>query len=159
LLKSFWNQRAEVFALLDVNCLIALLDEDHVHHPAMKRWFSANLDLGWSTCPLTENGLVRVMSLPKYPSGRREPRHIVERLQMLKHANQASYEFWPDEVSLTDETLFRIGYVTGSLQITDAYLLGLAAKHRARLVSFDRTLPWQAIRNGTAKLIESPLLQ
>jgi predicted nucleic acid-binding protein len=59
----------------------------------------------------------------------------------------------------TDESVFRSEYITGSLYVTDTYLLGLAANHGAKLVSFDRSLPWQAIRNGTGRLIETPLLQ
>jgi toxin-antitoxin system PIN domain toxin len=148
-----------VLSLLDVNCLIALLDQDHVHHTTMARWFRSHSVKGWATCPITENGLIRVMSLPRYPSGRRSPSEIIERLQMLKSDYHATHQFWPDGISLTDESLFRPEFITGSLLVTDAYLLGLAAKHGARLVSFDRTLPWQAIRSGTARLIESPLLQ
>jgi uncharacterized protein len=148
-----------VVSLLDVNCLIALLDLDHVHHKTMARWFRSHSVEGWATCPITENGLVRVMSLPRYPSGRRSPREIIERLQTLKTDYEATHQFWPDGVSLTNESLFRPEFITGSLLVTDAYLLGLATKYGARLVSFDRILPWQAIRNGTARLIESPLLQ
>ena len=146
-------------SLLDVNCLIALMDLDHVHHPAMEQWFQSNSSKGWSTCAITENGLVRVMSLARYPSGRRAPEEIIERLQTLKTAHHESHQFWLDDVSLTDEALFRTEYITGSPHVTDAYLLGLAARHGAKLVSFDRTLPWQAILNGTARLIETPLLQ
>ena len=148
-----------MIALLDVNCLIALLDVDHVHHSTMAGWFRARSGEGWSTCPITENGLIRVMSLPKYPSGRRSPEQIVERLVMLKSAYSGTHSFWPDEISLTDDTLFRVEHITSTKLVTDAYLLGLAAKNNAKLVSFDRTLPWQAIRNGSARLIETPLLQ
>jgi uncharacterized protein len=148
-----------VVSLLDVNCLIALLDLDHVHHRTMEAWFQSNSGDGWATCPIAENGLVRVMSLPRYPSGRRAPAEVIERLHALKSAYKVSHQFWPDEISLTDEALFRPKFITGSLYVTDAYLLGLAAKHGARLVSFDRTLPWQAILNGTARLVETPLLQ
>ena len=69
------------------------------------------------------------------------------------------HRFWTDAITLTDETLFRVEYIRGPKLVTDAYLLGLAARHNAKLVSFDRTLPWQAIVNGTARLIETPLLQ
>jgi predicted nucleic acid-binding protein len=99
------------------------------------------------------------MSLPRYPSGRRSPSEIIERLQMLKTDYETTYQFWQDGISLTDESIFRLEFITGSLLVTDAYLLGLAAKHGAKLVSFDRTLPWQAIRSGSARLIETPLLQ
>lgn len=99
------------------------------------------------------------MSLPRYPSGRRAPEEIIETLQTLKNAHIATHQFWPDDISLTDDTLFRPEYITGSLYVTDAYLLGLAARHGAQLLSLDRTLPWQAIRNGTVGLVETPLLQ
>ena len=148
-----------MISLLDVNCLIALLDVDHVHHATMAQWFRSHSEKGWASCPITENGLVRVMSLPRYPSGRRSPAQIIERLQMLKTDYETTFQFWQDGISLTDESIFRAEFITGSLLVTDAYLLGLAARHGAKLVSFDRTLPWQAIRNGTARLIESPLLQ
>lgn len=146
-------------SLLDVNCLIALLDVDHVHHVTLQRWFRSNSSKGWSTCAITENGLVRVMSQPRYPSGRRAPEEIIERLLALKTAHKRSHRFWPDDISLTDDTLFRSVFITGSLYVTDAYLLGLAARHGAKLLSLDRNLPWQAIQNGTAGLIETPLLQ
>jgi toxin-antitoxin system PIN domain toxin len=148
-----------VVSLLDVNCLIALLDLDHVHHETMEQWFLLHWSEGWATCPITENGLIRVMSLQRYPSGRRSPDEMIARLVMLKTSHGAAHRFWPDEISLTDTSLFRSEYITGSHLVTGAYLLGLAAKHDARLVSFDRNLPWQAIRNGAARLVEIPLLQ
>jgi len=64
--------------------------------------------------------------------------------------------FWSDEISLTDSAVFDAALIAGSNQVTDAYLLGLAAHHTAKLVSFDRTLPWQAIRGGSKDLIHSP---
>ena len=55
-------------ALLDVNVLIALLDADHLHHEAARRWLRDNIREGWATCPLTENGCVRIMAQPAYPN-------------------------------------------------------------------------------------------
>lgn len=37
--------------LLDVNVLIALVDQDHVHHELAENFFSGNARLGWATCP------------------------------------------------------------------------------------------------------------
>ena len=51
-------------SLLDVNVLVALFDPDHVHHEAAHVWFAATRGAGWATCPLTENGVVRVLSNP-----------------------------------------------------------------------------------------------
>jgi uncharacterized protein len=53
--------------LLDVNLLLALTDPMHVHHEQAHRWFASKGDLSWATCPLTENGFVRVASHPSYP--------------------------------------------------------------------------------------------
>src|SRR5437879_5083689 len=122
----------------------------------MHRWFAANGKKGWATCPITENGFIRVLSQAAYPSGQRRPSDLIRILGRLKAANSKTHEFWADEVSLTDESRFQIRYVVGSRQVTDVYLLGLAAQRGGKLLSFDQSLPWQAIRNGTAALIEAP---
>jgi uncharacterized protein len=67
-------------ALLDVNVLVALFDPDHVHHEAAHGWFAANRAAGWATCPLTENGLIRVLSNPAYAVTPETPAAIVQRL-------------------------------------------------------------------------------
>lgn len=74
----------------------------------------------------------------------------------LKSAFEASYEFWVDNISLTDSSLFDAPFVAGSRQVTDAYLLGLVMKHSGTLVSFDQSLPLDAIRGGSQKLIHNP---
>lgn len=99
------------------------------------------------------------MSQDALGAGRLQPSEVVAALRATSESHAKHHRFWTDAVSLTDETIFRVEYILGPKLVTDAYLLGLAAKHGARLVSFDRTLPWQAIRNGSAKLIETPLLQ
>ena len=141
-------------ALLDVNALIALVDVDHTGHSAMHKWFAAHAGRGWATCPLVENGMVRVLSQPAYPSGRRAPAAVIAHLRGLK--TSAHYEFWRDDISLSDESLFDSAYIIGARQVTDVYLLGLAARRGGRVVSFDRSMPWQAIRNGSQDLLESP---
>jgi uncharacterized protein len=143
-------------ALLDVNALIALVDADHVHHEAMRGWFLTSQSAGWATCPLTENGMVRVLSRPAYRSGQRAPVEIVDVLIALKGAFGDSHEFWPDDVSITDESRFESALIAGTRQVTDVYLLGLAARHKGVVVSFDRTLAWQAVRGGSAELAQNP---
>jgi uncharacterized protein len=146
-----------VASLLDVNALIALLDLDHVHHQAMQRWFTMHARQGWATCPITENGFIRVVSQPAYPSEQRQVQEAIDTLGCLKRAGRDSYEFWADEISLTGETVFRAEYLVGPGQIIDAYLLGLAAKHGGTLLSFDQSLPWQAIEAATSGLIRRPI--
>ncbi len=46
-------------ALLDVNALVALAWDSHVHHARIRSWFHTAGDDGWATCPVSESGLVR----------------------------------------------------------------------------------------------------
>ena len=55
-------------ALLDVNVLIALLDSDHLHHGRARGWLKENIKHGWASCPLTQNGCIRIMSQTGYPN-------------------------------------------------------------------------------------------
>ena len=121
-------------ALLDVNVLIALLDAQHLHHDAAGRWMRENIRHGWATCPITQNGCLRIMAQPAYPN--RLPASVVaERLREATAANH--HEFWPDEVSLLDPSIADWGQVIGPRQITDIYLLALAVERHGRFVTFD----------------------
>jgi len=134
-------------ALFDVNFIIALLDPDHAFHERAHAWWAANLKRGWASCPLTENGVVRIMSNPNYSEQARfTPGDLIERLR--KFARQSSHEFWPDEISLRDEKIFAAERIHSSRQLTDLYLLALAVKHHGRLVTFDRGIPLSSVRNA-----------
>lgn len=134
-------------ALLDVNVLVALFDGDHVHHELAHDWFADNRASGWATCPLTENGLIRVVANPRYGAVLSSLPDLVERLRRFRGSGH--HDFWTDTVSLADETLFAPGYVRGHGQVTDIYLLGLALKQGGRLVTFDRTIPLGAVLGAT----------
>ena len=54
-------------ALLDVNVLIALLDPNHERHEIARRWLEENIQHGWASCAITQNGCLRIMSQPAYP--------------------------------------------------------------------------------------------
>jgi uncharacterized protein len=142
-------------ALLDVNALIALVDSQHLAHEEMQRWFLLQHGSGWATCPLTENGMVRVLSQPAYPSGQRTPAEVVQVLNALKAAFGTSHQFWADDISLSD-SMFDSVLIAGPRQVTDVYLLGLAARHEGTLVSFNRSLAWQALRGGSERLVQRP---
>jgi toxin-antitoxin system PIN domain toxin len=135
-------------ALLDVNVLIALFDADHsLHEPAFK-WFAEQGKAGWASCPLTQNGCIRVMSQPGYPHP--IPVHVVA--QRLREAvTDRHHEFWPDELSLLDERSIDTTRVHGPKQLTDVYLLGLAVARGGRLVTFDRSLPVDAVLGAQKK--------
>ena len=142
--------------LLDVNALIALIDPLHVHHESMHRWFETRHPRDWATCPLVENGFVRVLSQPMYPSGRRSPAEVIGILESLKSHQAGVHRTLPDDISLADTAVFAREFLSGPKQVTDSYLLGLARQHGLRLVSFDRSLAWQTVRGATRALIEFP---
>jgi toxin-antitoxin system PIN domain toxin len=129
---------------LDVNVLVALFDPDHVHHDAAHAWFGKHRSAGWATCPLTESGLVRILSNPAYsPQGER-PARIAESLQAFRESGD--HQFWPDDVSLSDSRLFSLE--VGWRKLTDVYLLGLALRHQGRLATFDRSIPIPPVRGA-----------
>jgi uncharacterized protein len=137
-----------VRALLDVNVLVALLDAGHLHHSAATRWLAAHQRQGWASCPLTQNGCLRILSLPSYPN----PQPIAQVAERLTQAAAgAAHEFWPDSLSLLEAERIRWSHVLTSRQITDTYLLALAVAHRGSLVTFDRGISIDAVSGATPK--------
>lgn len=134
-------------ALLDVNVLIALLDGGHVHHVTEMTWLHENIAHGWASCPVTQNGCIRLMSQPAYPNAR--PPIVIA--TMLREATQTTaHEFWPDDISLLDTTRFDWQELFNPRQLTDAYLLRLAVKQGGVFVTFDHAVPLQAVSGATA---------
>jgi len=128
-------------ALFDVNVLIALLDAGHVHHRRASEWLAGHLEQGWASCPITQNGCVRIMSQPGYPSAL----PMVEVAARLgEAAADASHEFWPDTISLLDGARFDWQRLLGLRQVTDAYLLALAVERNGRFVTFDQRIALDA---------------
>jgi uncharacterized protein len=129
-----------VRGLFDINLLIALLDGGHTLHERAHAWWSANLSAGWASCPLTENGLIRIMSNPTYRSKiPLKPSFLAAQLALF--AVETNHEFWPDSLSFRDDRYFGLDQMQTGRSLTDIYLLGLAASRGGRLVTFDRNIP------------------
>jgi uncharacterized protein len=135
-------------ALLDVNVLIALLDAGHVHHSVATAWLDANIVNGWASCPLTQNGCLRILSTEAYP--RRQPVAAVA-ARLLEATQTQHHEFWPDEISVLDAGRFDQGRWLNSRQITDAYLLALAVQRNGTFVTLDRNVDLGLVRGGEAR--------
>ena len=59
------------------------------------------------------------------------------------------HEYWHTEISILDETIFGHCGIHGPRQVTDVYLLGLAAHRGGRLVTFDKTIAVSAVRTAS----------
>jgi uncharacterized protein len=136
-----------VRSLLDVSVLIPLLQKNHIYFDRAHQWWSANRTEGWASCPLTQNGFLRIVPQLRL-SG---PMVVSDALDLLFDLIAATdHAFWPDDVSLLDERLIDRNHVLGPKQLTDIYLLALAVKHGGRLVTFDRAIPVGAVRGAQA---------
>jgi toxin-antitoxin system PIN domain toxin len=134
--------------LLDVNVLLALSDPMHVHHEAAHRWFVAKGKSAWATCPITENGFVRIASHPNYPN---RPGDVLAVLVILRQfCAMGGYQFWSEDVSIRE--LLQPGVLIPHSQITDVFLLGLAAYKGGKLATFDQRISTTAIHGGSESL-------
>ncbi len=100
---------------------------------------------GWASCAVTQNGCIRILSQPSYPS----PVSVGRATRLLVAATStAHHEFWRGAVSILDEALFDHSRIHGSRQLADVYLLGLAVRPGGRLVTFDQTIALAAVRGA-----------
>jgi len=140
---------AHTRVLLDVNVLIALLDDAHVFSRRANEWLDAN-PRSIATCPIVENGAIRIMSAPSYSATHRAtPEQVAQGLRSLAEA--MDHEFWPDDVSMLDEAIVDFSRLHGHRQVTDAYLLALAVRRGGAIASFDTALPVTAVRGASRK--------
>ena len=132
--------------LLDVNVLIARIDPRHEHHERVIRWEHDNASERLVTCPLTQNGFVRIYGHPGYPDGPGSP---AEALVELRHLlNLRTHQFIADSVSLSDTTVFGPLAGTTPKQLTDVYLLGLAVSEGIYFATTDSRVYHEAVIGG-----------
>jgi toxin-antitoxin system PIN domain toxin len=132
-------------ALLDVNMLLALFDPAHTRHQKARVWWGSQQNEGWASCPLTQNGFLRIISKRGYP----RPLALVDAMSALRaQIALSSHTFWPDDISIADPEVFDHGRILGPNQLADIYLLALAVRNDGRLATFDRTIPMNAVRGA-----------
>lgn len=136
--------------LLDVNVIIALIDPSHVGHDPAHRWFEAEGRFSWATCPLTENGVIRIVGHPKYPNSPGSPAAVAGIVAQLRAL--PGHVFWPDDISLVGSEQVDPGQILTPGQVTDTYLLALAVAHGGRLATFDQRLSVKAVRGSKTAL-------
>ena len=130
--------------LLDVNLLLALADPMHIHHDSVHRWFAEKGKQSWATCPITENGFIRIASHPNYPN---RPGDVTAVLDIFRQLCEApGHHFWPEDISILQ--ILESDVLITHAQITDVYLLGLAVHKKGKLATLDQRIPVDAVRGG-----------
>jgi toxin-antitoxin system PIN domain toxin len=119
-------------SLLDVNSLIALLDQEHVHHAPIREWLARaeNVEHGFATCAITQLGFIRVMSSKGYS----RPIATHEAAMHLEHITRKGHRYLGIPAPCESAIRWKSA-VSG--QSTDAVLLATAVAHGCRLVTFD----------------------
>lgn len=125
--------------LLDVSVLVPLLWPQHLHHTSAQGWFATVRDGGWATCPLTELGCVRVLAAPSVSQGALTVKGVADQLKEI--LTESHHAFWPDDLQLSDGRFdATLPHFQSPSQLTDRYLLALAAAHGGVLATFDRSV-------------------
>lgn len=122
------------------------MDQDHPFNEKAHDWFSNEGTTGWATCPLTENGAMRILGHVRYPKGPGTPGAVAKMLRTF--SDLPGHAFWADELSLLSAPHVRMEAIGTAARITDTYLLALAVHNSGKLASFDRRLSPIAVAGG-----------
>lgn len=113
--------------LLDVNLLIALVWESHIHHAKAGAWFTGKRVV---VCPLTQLGFLRLSTNKKVLNiPMRDARTALERFISENKVDTLAADL--DALESHPRT---------SEEVTDHYLADLAVKHGLKLATLDANL-------------------
>lgn len=136
--------------LLDVNVLIALVDPAHIQHDKIHQWFAQVGNRSFATCPITENGLLRIIGHPRYPDSPGPPSTVAPILAGIRAL--PGHCFWPDSISIVDPVFVDTVALSGHARVTDSYLLALARSNKGKLATMDLKLATEAVAGGKSAL-------
>ena len=121
--------------LADVNVLLALVWPRHTGHAAAQAWFAKSGHRAWATDPLTQLGVLRLLTNPAVTHGAVSARTALELL--AEATAHPGHEFWSLDYDPATALNPLISDLTGPQQWTDALLLAHAAERNGVLVTFD----------------------
>ncbi|MCU4186556.1 hypothetical protein K6U06_19475 [Acidiferrimicrobium sp. IK] len=76
----------------------------------------------------------------------------MEAIELLGRACDTEHHaFWPCDVSVLSARMVDRSRLHGPRQVTDAYLLALAAANDGRFVTLDQSVPLAAVHGATAE--------
>ena len=117
--------------LLDGSVLVALAIEAHIFHERVRHWFDELSD-PFATCAITEGTLLRVHMKTAADKSAAAAWTVLEKIHAMP-----DHRFFDDGFSYREVS--RDG-LTGSAQITDAWLANLARRRNAKLATLDVSL-------------------
>ncbi len=136
--------------LLDINVLIARTDPRHEHHSRCLAWERLHRRPPFATCPLTENGFLRIYGHPNYPGGPGSPAEARIELDAIRRLPQ--HAFIPDDISIAEQARIQNLKSVTPRQLTDLYLLALAVRHDYQFATLDANIDASLVVDGPAAL-------
>jgi uncharacterized protein len=136
--------------LLDVNVLIALIDPAHAQHDQVHDRFGRVGQKAFATCPITENGFLRIVGHPKYPNSPGPPSVVASALTAIR--GLPGHAFWPDNISLVASNLVAPTLLSSQSRVTDSDLLALARANKGRIATMDVKLANEVVADGKSSL-------
>jgi toxin-antitoxin system PIN domain toxin len=123
-------------SLPDVNVLLAIVAEGHIHHFSDQRWFGEQEEDSVGICRVTQMGLLRLLTNPKILP---VPCSISVAWKLWRELiadKRIFFEFEPPELEAAWSAMIRLPG-TGPSSWTDAYLAAFAKQSGYRMVTFD----------------------
>jgi len=121
--------------LLDVNVLVSLALQSHVHHRAAHAALAEMT--AWATTPLTEAGLVRLLLNPTVAGEAFSMADV--RPILIGMRSEQRWSLVADAVSFADSAL-ELRTLQGHRLVTDFHLIDVAARSGMCLATFDASL-------------------
>jgi toxin-antitoxin system PIN domain toxin len=125
--------------LLDINILLGIAWEDQEAHATVFPWFQQTGRHQFATCGITQTGFVRISSSVRFGPNAVSVKEAFQAMDSF--TAMAGHEFWPIELGLRAATAHFVDKLFGPMQLTDAYLLGLAIARDGVLVTRDKAIP------------------
>lgn len=137
--------------LPDVNVLFALLWPPHESHAAARAWFAKSGHRAWATSPLTQLGVLRLLTNPAVTRGAVNAAIAVQIVDRATRHN--GHEFWPLDRKMMDGLRAFAERLQGHKQWTDAALLCQSIDRDGLLVTFDAGLKDLAAREPGSRVL------
>lgn len=132
--------------LPDINTVLALLDQSHIHHHDAHRWLEKKSSAGFLICPHVENGVIRIASQPRYPNCFGTT--AATRTALIRFVAEMGMERCRIDASLLDDKIMLEPSLLTPSAVADIYLLAVAATNGAKLATFDKRIQPAAIQGG-----------